>query len=78
MHGVCLDTEMIKGVKAMAIFGGNIKTGTVADLSCDSASDVANLPTFADEWNLLPGSTCLCIDTSEVYAMKSDKTWKAL
>lgn len=63
----------------MAIYaiGQNSMDG-VGDLACDLVSDIADLPAYADSNRLKPGSTCLCIDTSEVYAMKSDRTWKAL
>lgn len=49
-----------------------------AELTCDSTADVANLPEYAEKYKLGLGSTCLCISNSTVYAMKSDKTWKAL
>lgn len=63
----------------MAIFAiGKNEMDGVGNLGCDSAADIANLPAFAESNNLKPGSTCMCIDTSEVYAMKSDKTWKVL
>lgn len=50
----------------------------VGNLGCDTAADVVNLPTFAESNRLKPGSTCLCIATSDVYAMQSDGTWKKL
>lgn len=50
----------------------------VAELTCDNATDVSNLPTYATRNNLAMGSTCLCIATSDVYAMKSDGTWVVL
>lgn len=62
----------------MAIFGNNIITGKKNDIFCDSASDVSNLPAFAEQHDLKPGSTCLCIDNSNVYAMKSNGTWKPI
>lgn len=49
-----------------------------AELTCDSTADVAELPDYAEKYKLGLGSTCLCISNSNVYAMKSDKTWKAL
>ena len=60
----------------MAIYGNDIKKGKVNDIFCDSTSDVANLPAFAEEYDLKPGSSCLCVDESTVYQMKSDKSWK--
>ncbi len=62
----------------MIWFDENGKSGTQAPLKADSASDVANLPTFAEAHNLKPGSNCLVIATSDVYMMQSDGTWKAL
>lgn len=50
----------------------------VASLGCDTAADVADLPAFAESNRLKPGSTCLVVATSEVYMMKSDKTWKTI
>lgn len=63
----------------MAIFvlGQNAMDG-VGNLGCDTAADVADLPAFAESNRLKPGSTCLCAATSDVYMMKSDKTWKTI
>lgn len=60
------------------MIGGNgtIKKGQIADFFCDDASDVADLPQFAEERNLSMGSSCYCIDTGELYIMKSDGSWK--
>lgn len=60
------------------MIGGNnsIKTGAVADFFCDDTSDVANLEQFAEKNNLSMGSSCYCIDTGELYIMRSDGTWK--
>jgi len=49
-----------------------------AELTCDGTADVAKLPEYAEKYKLGLGSTCLCVSNSTVYAMKSDKTWKAL
>lgn len=54
------------------------KDGTQAGGGCDGVSDVANLETFAQEHHLKVGSNFLCIDTSDVYMMKSDGTFKKL
>lgn len=63
----------------MAIFAiGQNEMDGVGNLGCDEVADIANLPDFCKSNNLKPGTTCLCIETSEVYAMKSDGTWKAL
>ena len=62
----------------MAIYGDDIKTGKVNDIFCDAASDISDLPAFAEEHDLRPGSSCLCVDESVVYQMKSDNSWKAI
>lgn len=62
----------------MAIYGEDIKRGKVNDINCDGSSDIQNLPTFAEEFDLKPGSTCMCVDESAVYQMKSDGSWKKL
>lgn len=49
-----------------------------AELQCDSTSDVAKLPEFAEKYNIGLGSTCLCNSDSNVYVANSDGTWKAL
>lgn len=61
----------------MAIFpiGQNDMDG-VANLGCDGSADVANLSDYAKSNNLKPGSSCYVIDTSELYMMKSNGTWK--
>lgn len=63
----------------MAIFAnGQNEMDGVGSLACDSSADVANLPAYARSHNLKPGSSCLCIDNSTVYMMKSDGTWKSI
>ena len=62
----------------MSIYGNDIKNGRVNDINCDEVADVNDLPTFAEEHDLKPGSTCLCVGNSSVYQMKSDGTWKML
>ena len=56
----------------------NTGNRTDGEIFCDGTSDVANLPQYAIDHNLQPGTTCLVIDTAEVYALKSDGTWKKL
>lgn len=58
------------------IGGANYRTGTTADFYCDDNTDVANLEQFARDHELQIGSTCYCVDTGELYMMKSDFTWK--
>lgn len=55
-----------------------IKPNNIASLACDDETDIANLPQFAEENHLKLGSTCLCVDTGKVYAMKSDFSWKEI
>lgn len=45
-------------------------------LYCDTEADVANLPTSEDEIGL--GSTCLVIESSNVYILGSNRTWEVL
>ena len=52
--------------------------GTQCELRADNTSDVANLPTFAQQEKLKPGSTCLVIGESTVYMMDSQGNWKEL
>lgn len=54
------------------------KDGTQASGGCDGASDVPNLEAFAQAHHLKVGSDFLCIDTSALYMMKSDGTFKKL
>lgn len=56
----------------------NIKPTQVASLACDDASDVADLEQYAKDNNLKLGSTCLVVETGQVYAMKSNYTWKEI
>lgn len=46
----------------------------------DEEADVANLPTSDDDYpsGIVPGSDCLVIETSNVYILKSDRTWGVL
>ena len=56
---------------------------------CDSEADIADLPTTSAEGKkydtdtsvddkVAAGSSCLVIDTSEVYMLNSDDEWKKL
>ena len=60
------------------IGGSNIIKGVVNNIFCDDATDVADLAQFAQDNELAQGSTCVVIDTSEVYGLKSDGTWKKM
>ena len=62
----------------MIWFDEDGKTGTQAPLKADGTSDVANLPAFAKAHDLKPGSNCFIIQTSQVYMMQSDETWKSI
>ena len=50
----------------------------VGHLACDDATDLPNLPTYARSNNLKQGTDCICIDTSNVYMMKSDGSFKQI
>lgn len=52
---------------------GRVKT-YVTEMICDTEADIQNLPID----NCEPGSTCLCIETSNVYILNSEKIWKKL
>ena len=60
------------------IGGGNIRTGVVEELYCDTPADIADLEQYARDHDLKQGSTALIISTGEVYAMKSDYTWNQI
>lgn len=42
----------------------------------DTEADVADLPTSEDE--IYPGSTCMVIETANVYMLDSTRTWSPL
>lgn len=50
----------------------------VGHLACDTEADLANLPDYAKSNNLKQGTDCIVIDTSNVYMMKSDYTFKQI
>ncbi len=50
----------------------------VGHLACDDASDIANLPAYAQSNNLKLGTDCIVIDTGMVLMMKSDFTFKEI
>lgn len=60
------------------IGGSNIVKGLVNEIYCDDATDIPNLPNFAEENDLKIGSTCLVVDTGQVLMMKSDYSWKEI
>lgn len=45
----------------------------LTEFTADSEEDIKNLPT-----NVLVGSYCIVIETSEVYMLNSKKEWKKL
>ena len=47
----------------------------LTEFMADSVADIAELPGLDQ---CAPGSTCLVIDTSEVYMLKTDGTWKVI
>lgn len=67
------------------------KTGTpgVRDFYCDEPADVRNLPTSSalgvqqgedtvSCQKVYPGSSCMCIGSSEVYILNSLDQWKSI
>lgn len=46
----------------------------------DLETDVADLPTTDDDYEpgIAPGSDCMVIESSNVYILKSDRTWGVL
>lgn len=61
----------------MIWFAEGSRQGTQANVYADEMSDVTSeLPQFATENHLKHGSSCVCIETSEVFIMKTDGTWK--
>lgn len=61
----------------MAIwFAEGSMQGKQASLWADNQSDIANLEQFGRDNHLKHGSNCTCIDTSKIYIMKTDGTWK--
>lgn len=46
----------------------------------DTEADVANLPTSEEDYpdGVEPGSDCLVIESSNVYILKSNRTWGVL
>lgn len=56
----------------------HMKPNGVASLACDDVSDVADLPTYAQDHGTALGSSCIVVDTGDVYMQKTDKTWKKL
>lgn len=57
------------------IGGANIKTGVIAQVFCDSTSDVTDLEQYARDHDLRQGSTAYVIANGDVYMMQSDYTW---
>ena len=55
-----------------------IKPNKVASLVCDSTSDFPDLPEFAKSNGLKMGTTCMVIDTAEVYMMNSSYEFKKI
>lgn len=52
---------------------GERSTTYITEYVADTNADVINLPT-----NSAPGSTCIVIETSDVYMLNNKKEWKKL
>lgn len=48
---------------------------SVYQLGCDTESDIANLPAFAESNNITPGTTCYQVHGGKVYMMDSNGEW---
>lgn len=46
---------------------------SITDYVADTEADIADLPTTAN-----PGSTCIVIETSNVYMLNNQKQWKQI
>ena len=57
---------------------GDVMPNGVGQLACDDATDLTDLPEYAQNNNLKCGSSCICIDTGQVFMMKSDFNWKEI
>lgn len=67
-----------KGEKVMITSIQANSANGVGHLACDDASDLPNLPSYAKSNNLKQGTDCIVIDTSAVYMMKSDYSFKQI
>lgn len=67
-----------KGEKVMITSIQENSANGVGHLACDDASDLENLISYVKSNNLKPGTDCIVIDTSEVYMIKSDYTYKKI
>ena len=47
----------------------------IMELTCDTEADIASLP--ADK-TIAPGSSCLVIESSNVYILNSNREWKKI
>lgn len=45
----------------------------VVELVADTDADIANIPTY-----YTPGSTCIVVESSEVFMLNNQKEWKVL
>jgi hypothetical protein len=67
-----------KGEKVMITSIQANSANGVGHLACDTEADLPNLPDYAKSNNLKQGTDCIVIDTSNVYMMKSDYTFKQI
>lgn len=54
---------------------GAVTPTGVGHLACDAATDVANLPAYAEANGLRLGTDCIVVATGDVYIMQSDFTF---
>lgn len=67
-----------KGEKVMITSIQANSANGVGHLACDTEADLPGLPDYAKSNNLKQGTDCIVIDTSNVYMMKSDYTFKQI
>ena len=73
---LCEDIKMAVVVNKQTLSSGG---GYLTEMTCDNVSDITNtLPDMVDRYSMALGSTCLCIEDSNVYIMKSDKSFVIL
>ena len=53
---------------------GDHTSAYVMELQCDTLADMASLP----DSQCAPGSTCIILENSSVYALGTDGTWHEL
>ena len=45
------------------------------EFGCDTVADIATLPTHTTDRTVLPGSSCLVVETGAVYILNGQDVW---